>query len=159
MPIVLENKSYEKWSRALNLPLLILNGQGCRTGRDGRTHARTHKREWIYRFLMESKDIRGTKKTTTTTHKNSSYTKTQQYSFNHLEDIGSKVHFLAKKGFWGTKTTLGGQKNSLTHFFYWSSKWYGDLTSCKKISNGLGCRTGTHGRTSVRTDVRTGVNW
>ena len=35
----------------------ISNGQGCRTGTD----ARMHIRERIYRFLPESKDIRGTK--------------------------------------------------------------------------------------------------
>ena len=40
----------------------ILNGQGCRTGTDLRTHARTHVRERIYRFLPESKDIWGTNK-------------------------------------------------------------------------------------------------
>ena len=36
----------------------ISNGQGCRTG----THRRTHRRERIYRFLPESKDIQGTNK-------------------------------------------------------------------------------------------------
>ena len=35
-----------------------INGQGCGTG----THERTYVRERIYRFLSESKGIRGTKK-------------------------------------------------------------------------------------------------
>ena len=72
-----------------------------------------------------------------------------------MEDIGSKVRFLAKKGFFGYKNPPGGSKNFFdTIFFYWSSKWHGHLTSCKKsekISNGLGCRTGTHVRTYGRT--------
>ena len=34
-----------------------------------------------------------------------------------MEDIGSNVHFLAKKGFLGTKTSLWVQKFSLTQIF------------------------------------------
>ena len=39
-----------------------------------------------------------------------------------LEDIGSK-------------SPLGGRKIFDQNSFYWSSKWYGDLTSCKKSEN------------------------
>ena len=66
-----------------------------------------------------------------------------------MEDIGSKVHFLAKKGFLGTKTPLGGQKNFLTKIFLVVIEvvW---RPNQKKISNGLGCRTGTDERTHAR---------
>ena len=50
-----------------------------------------------------------------------------------FKDIGSNGHFSAKKGFFGYKNPLGGSKIFFDPiFFYWSSKWYGDLTSCKK---------------------------
>ena len=79
---------------------------------------RTYVREWICRFFKESKDIWGAKNT-------------QKW----LTIFG---HF-------------GGQKIFRPKNFWWSSKSYGDTTSCKYIymyiSNGQGCRTGTHGRT------------
>ena len=38
----------------------ISNGQGWSTGTDVRRNIRTNAQEWIFRFLPESKDIRGT---------------------------------------------------------------------------------------------------
>ena len=104
----------------------ILNGQGCRTG----TNAPMDESEFIGSFRSL--------KTT------NSYKKLSR----RLEDIGSKVHFLAKKVFLGTKTPLRG-KFFLTQFFFTGHR-SGMETSCKKsekISNSLGCRTGTDGRT------------
>ena len=71
-------------------------------------------------------------------HKGSFHTKNQKNLQRRLEDIGSKVHFLAKKGFFGYKNPPGGSKNFFDpNFFYWSSKWYGDLTSCKKSEKNI----------------------
>ena len=64
-----------------------------------------------------------------------------------------KSQFFIQKGVLVQKNPRGS-KNFLAKFFSWSQKWYGDLTSCKKsekISNGLGCRTGTHTCTDERT--------
>ena len=52
-----------------------------------------------------------------------------------------------------------GQKFFDQNNFWWSSKSYGDTTSCKKLEkkilNGQGCSTGTHVQTYVCTNVRT----
>ena len=57
------------------------------------------------------------------------------------------VHFWP---FWGSK-------NFRPKNLWWSSKSYGDTTSCKKIEKilkGQGCRTGTHGCTNRPEGVR-----
>ena len=48
-----------------------------------------------------------------------------------------KSPFLAKKVFLGTKTPRGVPKYFDQNFFSWSSKWYGDLTSCKKSEKNI----------------------
>ena len=55
----------------------------------------------------------------------------------------------------GTKTPLGDQKNFLTQIFFTGHRsgmeTYLHAKNQKKISNGLGCRTGTDERTDART--------
>ena len=51
-------------------------------------------------------------------HKGSSHTKNQKNLQRRLEDIGSKVHFLAKKGFFGYKKPPGGSKKIFDPFFF-----------------------------------------
>ena len=69
-----------------------------------------------------------------------------------FEDIGSKGHFSAKKGgVGGQKPPWGGQKKFLTKFFSLVIEVI-HAKNQKKISNGLGCRTGTHRLTDEQTD-------
>ena len=74
-------------------------------------------------------------------HKGSFHIKNYEILQRRLEDIGqkhSKMAILAKNGqIWTIFGHFGGQKIFRPKNFWWSSKSYGDTTSCKKLEKNI----------------------